>query len=51
MDQGAGYATGYTYTNILLQILKKAVDIVGTANVDGQAIHNVAIDFEIQYEG
>ena len=40
-----------SYPNTPLQILKKAVDIVGTANVDGQAIHNAAIDFEIQYEG
>jgi hypothetical protein len=39
-----------SYTNTSLQILKKAVDIVGTANMDGQAMHKAAIDCEI-HEG
>jgi len=48
---GSSYVGIFANGLPLFQIVEKAIEEVGAENFDGQAFYNVAVNFEVQFEG
>jgi ABC-type branched-subunit amino acid transport system substrate-binding protein len=50
-DMGASYYGAFFDTLAVFEILQQAVTDVGAANLSGQALHDTAVKYSLQYEG